>query len=310
MRRRAPAGGLWGRGWPARLSGIHAAAGVAARALSPPARDWHPGRDRLTTPAPSLLRWPGATSPGADDLRPTTCWRPGAPRRPRPPRRYDGPALPARPERGDRGRARSRARPDARARRAVPRRKSCCVRPRADVAAGVGSRSLRELRRAVAASRRSQGTKPTDPLLDDIYNAFDTRGGTSDPPLLSPRRPRVHAESAAGPWTSWRGSSSHRESVSSTRLRLRHGRPARAPARRDDAGDPPADRSVRPTAIGRHPRAEAAPPQDMVLVPGRPVRHGTATEPWAYDNERPRIVDVPSFWIDTVPDQGAVRAFI
>jgi len=39
-----------------------------------------------------------------------------------------------------------------------------------------------------------------------------------------------------------------------------------------------------------------------VLVPGGPFTMGTSTEPWALDNERPaHQVDVPTFWIDTVP---------
>ena len=39
-----------------------------------------------------------------------------------------------------------------------------------------------------------------------------------------------------------------------------------------------------------------------VLVPGGPFTMGTSAHPWALDNERPaHQVEVPSFWMDTVP---------
>jgi iron(II)-dependent oxidoreductase len=42
-------------------------------------------------------------------------------------------------------------------------------------------------------------------------------------------------------------------------------------------------------------------PAPEVLIPGGPLVMGT-DDPWAYDNERPaHAVDVPPFWIDTVP---------
>jgi iron(II)-dependent oxidoreductase len=49
-----------------------------------------------------------------------------------------------------------------------------------------------------------------------------------------------------------------------------------------------------------------------VFVAGGPFTMGTDTEPWALDNERPaHIVDIPAFWIDTVPvSNAAYREFI
>ena len=49
-----------------------------------------------------------------------------------------------------------------------------------------------------------------------------------------------------------------------------------------------------------------------VLVPAGPFEMGTSTDPWAYDNERPaRSVDLPAYWIDTVPvSVAAYRAFV
>jgi len=54
----------------------------------------------------------------------------------------------------------------------------------------------------------------------------------------------------------------------------------------------------------------ALPPE--VLVPGGRFTMGTSAEPWALDNERPaHPVEVPAFWIDTVPvTNGAYRAFV
>ncbi|WP_059007031.1 ergothioneine biosynthesis protein EgtB [Streptomyces specialis] len=49
-----------------------------------------------------------------------------------------------------------------------------------------------------------------------------------------------------------------------------------------------------------------------VLVPGGPFSMGTSTDPWALDNERPaHTVDVPAFWLDTVPvTNAAYQEFI
>ncbi|MGW1024253.1 ergothioneine biosynthesis protein EgtB [Streptomyces sp. NPDC002577] len=52
--------------------------------------------------------------------------------------------------------------------------------------------------------------------------------------------------------------------------------------------------------------ADAAGLPREVLVPGGPFTMGTSTDPWALDNERPHhTVDVPSFWLDTVPVTNA-----
>ncbi|MFI0898611.1 ergothioneine biosynthesis protein EgtB [Streptomyces sp. NPDC020983] len=49
-----------------------------------------------------------------------------------------------------------------------------------------------------------------------------------------------------------------------------------------------------------------------VHIPGGPFTMGTSTEPWALDNELPaHQVDVPGFWLDTVPvTNGAYAEFI
>ncbi|MFE4756103.1 ergothioneine biosynthesis protein EgtB [Streptomyces mirabilis] len=85
----------------------------------------------------------------------------------------------------------------------------------------------------------------------------------------------------------------HAETMLAT-LQLRQGAPVlHAPA------PPPA-----PADAARLPRE--------VLVPGGPFTMGTSTEPWALDNERPHhTVDVPAFWLDTVPvTNAAYQEFI
>jgi iron(II)-dependent oxidoreductase len=53
------------------------------------------------------------------------------------------------------------------------------------------------------------------------------------------------------------------------------------------------------------PRDDALLPSE-VLVPGGRFVMGTDDDPWAYDNERPaHTVDLPAYWIDTVPVTNA-----
>ena len=60
------------------------------------------------------------------------------------------------------------------------------------------------------------------------------------------------------------------------------------------------------------PTPAVAPAAAEVLVPAGPFTMGTDTEPWALDNERPaHVVDLPAFWIDTVPvTNDAYAAFV
>ena len=131
-----------------------------------------------------------------------------------------------------------------------------------------------------------------------------------------PRRARTSPRSAAGCSTcSRRRTCSTAAPLVDRRLRLRHDRPARAAARRDDARHPPAAPRAPPvlTRRRRRPRpADAVRLPAEVLVPGGPFTMGTCTEPWALDNERPaHTVDVPAFWIDTAPvTNGAYQQFI
>ena len=75
------------------------------------------------------------------------------------------------------------------------------------------------------------------------------------------------------------------------RVRVRHGRAARASAPRDDARHDRAHGSAlpgRPAVTGRGGRATPdASANAEVSLPGGPFVMGTDDEPWAYDNERP-----------------------
>ena len=65
-----------------------------------------------------------------------------------------------------------------------------------------------------------------------------------------------------------------------------------------DAGDRPGARGPDPTTL-----------PETVLVEAGPFLMGTSTDPWAYDNERPRhVVDLPAFRIDTTPVTNAAYA--
>ena len=95
------------------------------------------------------------------------------------------------------------------------------------------------------------------------------------------------------------------------RVRLRHGRPARAPARRDDAGHPPA-----PAAGERLPPARAAAARRRGSPPpARGARARRARSRWAPTTSRgptttsgpPTSSTSPAFWIDAAPvTNGAV----
>ena len=79
------------------------------------------------------------------------------------------------------------------------------------------------------------------PELDDLYDAFQhpraTRSGLT---LLPPDAARVYIGAVRDRVLDVleRASARRRATAAARRLRLRHGDPARAPARRDDAGDP------------------------------------------------------------------------
>ena len=132
------------------------------------------------------------------------------------------------------------------------------------------------------------GAAATDPRFDDLYDAFEhPRRERPALPILGPADARAlpRRRARARPRRARRGRPRRADGdpLLARRLRLRHGRPARAPARRDDARDassswsPPRSRRrarrspAHRTRAAPH-RAAAAP--DEVALPGGRVRDG------------------------------------
>jgi iron(II)-dependent oxidoreductase len=153
--------------------------------------------------------------------------------------------------------------------------------------------------------RNVAGHRPTDPKLDDIYNAFEhPRWERPNLPLLPPAEARAYMHDVRG------RSLDVLENVELTpeqRLLARgyvYGMVVQHEHMHDEtmlATIQLMERAYPPAAAA----APAASPRrlpDMVLVPAGPFEMGTSAEPWAFDNERPaHTVDVPAFWIDTTP---------
>lgn len=168
--------------------------------------------------------------------------------------------------------------------------------------------------------REAAGITPMRPDIDDIYDAFEhPRATRPSLPLLlreeassylrvvrekvlesletielAPDRPSAPRSLTAGAFVHRmvvQHEHMHDETMLATH-QLRRGEPVLA------------DRPVPPAAADMR--------ADEVFVPGGPFVYGTSTDPWAYDNEKPaHRVDVPSFWIDTVPvTNGQFRRFV
>jgi gamma-glutamyl hercynylcysteine S-oxide synthase len=144
--------------------------------------------------------------------------------------------------------------------------------------------------------------------IDEIYDAFaNPRADRPTLPLLSPEQARGYVRQVreevldvlSGTRLDGRRltrdgfvygmvvqhEQQHDETMLATHQLRRSGPPLQAPS-------PSAERSA-----GLSPE---------VLVPGGEFTMGTSTEAWALDNERPaHSVDVPAFWIDTVPVSNA-----
>ena len=158
------------------------------------------------------------------------------------------------------------------------------------------------------------GREPLRPEIDGLYDAFQhSRASRVELPLLSPAEARAYVAEVREKALDTLGTSplrgrrlvdqgfafgmivQHEQQHDETMLathQLRAGAPVlHAP--------PP-------------PEPAAAPAAAEVLVPAGPFTMGTDTEPWALDNERPaHVVDLPAFWIDTVPvTNGAYAAFV
>ena len=161
----------------------------------------------------------------------------------------------------------------------------------ADVAAGLGPRPHRQLRGALAAAR-GRRRAAIDPSIDDLYDAFEhPRAERPTLPLLGPTRRAPTSATVRDKVArlARHGASSTTDPLLRDGLRLRHGHPARAPARRDDARHPPAPRGAAcptgPSGAAAAPRG--SPRRPRCWSPAGPFAMGTSDDPWAYDNERP-----------------------
>ena len=157
--------------------------------------------------------------------------------------------------------------------------------------------------------RNIAGQQPTDPLLDDIYNAFEhPRWERPSLPLLGPNEARAYMHDIRAK------SLDVLEGVELTpgqRL-LDRGYVYGMVVQHEHMHDETMLATIQLMKERPYPPAVAAPPatttveQDMVFVPGGSFEMGTSVEPWAFDNERPaHAVDVRPFWIDRTPVTNA-----
>ena len=160
--------------------------------------------------------------------------------------------------------------------------------------------------------RELDGRPAIDEALDDLYNAFEhPRWERPSLPILGPREARAYDRQVRDEVLALLSGADlrpdngvrlladgfvygmviqhehqHDETLLATRQLM--GAAARPP---DGATEAP-----------RHPRIDASSLPPMRTVDEGPVTVGTATHPWAYDNEhRAHEVDLPAFRIDTFP---------
>ncbi len=185
------------------------------------------------------------------------------------------------------------------------------------------------------------GREPMHPEIDPLYDAFEhPRSERPTLPLLPPPEARsyagevrgrvldllerapLHGERLVQRGFAFGMIAQHEQQHDETMLithQLRSGPPVlHAPAPPGAAlaatvtagtgtGAAPAGASTARAGTEGAPGALTLPPE--VLVPGGPFTMGTSTEPWSLDNERPaHPVDVPAFFIDTVPVSNAQYA--
>jgi iron(II)-dependent oxidoreductase len=158
--------------------------------------------------------------------------------------------------------------------------------------------------------RNIAGHNPTDPVLDDIYNAFEhPRWERPSLPLLGPHEARSYMRNV-------RGKSldvlEKVELTPETRL-LNGGYVYGMVVQHEHMHDETMLATIQLMQDGakRLPRTGVPKPrvqvaEDMVPVPGGPFEMGTSIEPWAFDNERPaHRVDLLPFHIDRTPVTNA-----
>lgn len=153
------------------------------------------------------------------------------------------------------------------------------------------------------------GHEATDPLLDDIYNAFEhPRWERPSLPLLQPAEARAYMHDVRAKVLDVLD----RVELAPEQRLLDRGYVYGMVVQHEHMHDETMlatiqlmkERPYPPATEG--PRAKVAVPQDMVFVDGGRFEMGTSIEPWAFDNERPaHTVDVAPFYIDRTPVTNA-----
>ena len=162
----------------------------------------------------------------------------------------------------------------------------------------VGTCPRRQLRGALAPARLGGPTRRAPGLRRPVRRLRHTRR-PAGAGLLSPSEARAY-DAGAGGCSTLAGLPGddpldRAPTPARRRLRVRHGRAARAPARRDHPRHPPAHGVHATPPAGTMPAPTARPKARRRRPVGRPSRSwsrgrvvlGTDLDPWAYDNERP-----------------------
>ncbi|MFG6196058.1 ergothioneine biosynthesis protein EgtB [Nonomuraea sp. JJY05] len=162
--------------------------------------------------------------------------------------------------------------------------------------------------------RAAGGIEPIRPEIDDIYDAFKhPRKDRPTLPLLGPAEARRYIEGVRGRVLDVLDAIDlesadplHRDGfVFGLVIQHEHQHDETMLATLQLSGQPGLVRE------GDLPQGRGGGPEE-VYVPAGPFMMGTATLPWAYDNERPaHQVDLPAYWIDRLPvGNRAYAAFI
>ena len=157
--------------------------------------------------------------------------------------------------------------------------------------------------------RNVAGLPATDPLLDDIYNAFEhPRWERPNLPLLKPAEARAYMHDVRGK------SLDVLEGVdlSADERLLARGYVYGMVVQHEHMHDETMLATIQLMKEREYPAASTPPEAarrdlpEMVFIEGGAFEMGTSIEPWAFDNERPaHTVEVDPFWIDTTPVTNA-----
>ncbi|MET7327151.1 ergothioneine biosynthesis protein EgtB [Nonomuraea sp. NPDC005650] len=162
--------------------------------------------------------------------------------------------------------------------------------------------------------REAAGIDPLRPEIDDIYDAFKhPRKDRPTLPLLGPAEARRYIEGVRGRVLDVLDAIDLESAAPLHRDGFVFGLVIQHEHQHDETMLATLQLSGQPGLVrdGDLPQGRAGGPEE-VYVPAGAFMMGTATLPWAYDNERPaHQVDLPAYWIDRLPvGNRAYAAFI